>query len=161
MNFSLPRPLHSACASLLLAFATATPLAQAQTMVDARSPATIAEIAKGFGSAELDTTDAGEPKITGRLNGRRYSVFFYGCKQGQNCGSIQLHWGIDQKNVPLSKVNEWNRTKRFGKAYIDNDGDLNLELDVNLRHGVTRQNLDDTFDFWRLALTSFYSEFVQ
>jgi len=146
--------------ALLLA-AGLTPLAQGQTLVDAGSPAAVLEIAKGYGSAELQSDGDGDPQIKGRLNGRMYSVLFYGCKKGKNCGSMQFHWGIDLKNVPMSKVNEWNKTKRFGKAYIDDEGDLNLEMDVNLRHGVTRSNLDDTFDFWRLTVTSFYDQFVK
>ena len=49
-------------------------------------------------------------------------------------------------------MNAWNRDRRFGKAYIDADGDIAIEMDVNLWGGVTPKNLDDTFDWWRIVL---------
>lgn len=150
--------IHLVFAASVMVFSAS---AGAQSMVDATNPADVLEIAKGYGSAELKRGSDGDPLIEGRLNGRSYAVFFYGCKGGRNCGSLQFYWGIDKKNVALSSINDWNQGKRFGRAYVDKNGELALEMDVNLRHGVSRKNLDDTFDFWRLTVTSFYSEFVE
>ena len=47
------------------------------------------------------------------------------------------------------------RDKKFGKAYLDQDGDPRLEMTVNLDYGVTQRNLDDTFDWWTKALARF------
>ncbi len=50
---------------------------------------------------------------------------------------------------------DWNREKRFGKAYLDGDGNATVDMSVNLHGGVTRANLDDTIDWWRLVLVEF------
>ncbi len=58
----------------------------------------------------------------------------------------------------MEEINAWNRDKRFGKAYLDDDGDPALEMNVNLRYGVSRKNFDDTVDFWRIVLKTFKEE---
>jgi hypothetical protein len=35
------------------------------------------------------------------------------------------------------KVNDWNKTKLYSRAYLDDEGDPALELDLDLRDGVT------------------------
>ena len=55
----------------------------------------------------------------------------------------------------LDKINEWNRSKRFSRAYLDADGDAVVEMDLNLRGGVTRDNIEANFSNWRLILDQF------
>ena len=57
--------------------------------------------------------------------------------------------------MTLRDVNRWNQEYRFGQAYIDTDGDPVLAYFVNLNGGVAYENLDDTFDWWKVMLTSF------
>jgi hypothetical protein len=54
---------------------------------------------------------------------------------------------------------DWNREKRFGKAYLDQDGDATVEMNVNLHGGVSLANLEATIDWWRLILDEFADEF--
>ena len=42
---------------------------------------------------------------------------------------------------PLSAINEWNRVARFGRAYVDDQGDPVIELDLLLAGGVTFQTI--------------------
>src|SRR5690606_21764699 len=124
-------------------------------------PEAIRVVASGYGSAELQTDEAGDPQIMGRMDGQRYAVTFYDCEVGANCTSLQLSavWVVDGAVTPEA-INEWNRTKRFGKAYLDEDGDPWVEMNVNLAFGVTRQNLDDTFDWWRIVVEEFQTSVV-
>ena len=46
-------------------------------------------------------------------------------------------------------------TKRFGKAYLDKDGDATIELNVNLRGGVCNANFDETVGWWSTVLREF------
>lgn len=121
----------------------------------------IVNVAKGFGSATRTTTKSGDPKIEGRLEGLQYSVFFYGCNNGDNCQSIQMYVGFKlNSNKPgMSKVNEWNQKKRYGKAYIDKAGDPVMEMDVPMVKGITRGTLDSAFDSWN-SLVAEYAKFI-
>ncbi len=149
-----------AAAGLLL---VATPCARAAEadLVTARDIDEIVNVAKGFGSATKTTTKSGDPKIEGRLDGLQYAVFFYGCENGSNCESIQMYVGFKMNgNKPgMSKVNEWNQKKRYGKAYIDKAGDPVMEMDVPMAKGITRNTLDSAFNSWT-SLVAEYAQFI-
>ena len=131
----------------------------AAQLVSAEEPEQILEIAKGFGSARLKTDSTGDPLIVGRINGTKYGIYFYGCnKQHKECDDIKFGAAWSGEAVSLKKINTWNRSKRFGTAYLDKDGDPNVDMAVNLDYGVTVDNLEDTFNFWSLILKSFRKE---
>lgn len=148
----------SALALSVLLLAQHTPSqAQTSTLLDATNVNDILEIAKTYGSAEMQTTSAGDPQIVGRIDNARYVLFFEGCKENLNCRNLQFYagWAVGDKKVSSERINEWNRTKRWGKAYLDREGDPAIELDVNLYRGVSRPNFDDTFDWWKVVMKEF------
>ena len=138
-----------------------TAAASAQdALVDATQPERILAVARGFGSAELEKDKSGDPRISGRIDGARYSVFFYGCKDGTNCRTIQFHNSFEVRKKPtLAAINAYNQKNRFGKVYTDKDGDPALEFDVNLDGGASPKLLDDTFDWWKVILANFRKSF--
>ena len=48
-----------------------------------------------------------------------------------------------------------------GTVVFFKHGDLAVDMDVNLFGGVTRRNLDDTFDWWRVVLDEVRVEMVE
>lgn len=66
---------------------------------------------------------------------------------------LSAAWG--GQRVTLSRINEWNRAKRFAKAYLDNDNDPVLESDYELTGGVTEQNVKE----WMKTFVYFAKEF--
>lgn len=154
----LAAPILSLVAALAL---TAPAMAQSATdLLDGSDPEAILSIAQGYGSAMLDVDGVGDPKISGRIGGQAYTVFFYGCEGGQNCSSLQFTTWFVGVRPAAEEVSAWNDENRFGTMYLDGDGDLAVDLDVNLFGGVTRKNLDDTFDWWRVVLDEVRSEMV-
>jgi len=135
--------------------------AQATPLVDASDPAEILAIARGFGSAELGVDDAGDPNITGRIDGTRYGIYFYDCKNGRNCAALQFSAGWSGTSAGLQEVNAWNREYRFAKAYIDHEGDPLLEMDINTAHGISRANLESSFEWWQLGLKHFREQVLE
>ena len=133
----------------------------ANELVSASEPNKILEIAKGYGSAKLTTDSNGDPLIICRKDGTKYGILFYGCKNGKRCKDIKFYAGWKGTNVSLRQVNLWNRNKRYGRAYLDSKGDPALDMTVNLRYGVTEDNLDDTFDWWIIALKGFKKEVLE
>lgn len=145
-------------AALALALLLAGSPAYAVELVTAKSPSRILSIAKGFGSAKLDKDADGDPLIRGRIAGTQYNVHFYGCKDGRNCEDIQFMAGWTGYKVSPETLNRWNMERRYGTAYLDGDNDPILHMPVNLKHGVSQANLDDTFDWWKVALKDFTKE---
>jgi hypothetical protein len=121
----------------------------AEALLTAADPAPILAIARGWGWAELATDSAGDPMIRGRRAGQAYWVYFYDCTASRDCLNIQFRTIFPlPAGVSANAINRWNGETRFGKAYIDDEGDLVVKLDVNLWGGVSAANLDDTFDWW-------------
>jgi len=133
----------------------------AQELIDGTSPEAVVDILKGFGSARLDANQTtGNPQISGRSDGKAYEVFFYGCKDKKDCGSIQF-WAYWDGTPELSKVNEWNKNTRYGKVYLDQDEDLVLEFDINLLYGVHPKTVEDSADVWVRLMTKVQNEILQ
>lgn len=125
-------------------------------LVAAGGMSQVLSVAKSYGSAELKTASTREPQIVAQMGDSRYVVDFYDCGEAfDGCKSISFvaSWEVD--GVSHEDINTWNRTKRFGKAFIDTDGSPTIKLPVNLDHGVTAKNLDDTFDWWRVVMRGF------
>jgi len=72
--------------------------------------------------------------IVFKMDGIKVFFLIYTVTDGS---SIELGAGWSGTKATMSRMNEWNRTKRFSRAYIDEDGDPNLVLDLDLAGGVT------------------------
>ena len=143
-------------AAAALAAAWALPV-QAQ-MVKGQDPSTLVRALQKEGmAAKLGTDKVGDPMITSGIGGTTFQIFFYNCTDHKACATIQFHSGYDLKTqVSLEKINEWNRTKRFGRAFLDAENDPILEMDVDLDDGGLSQDLFiDNIQFWSSILGEF------
>lgn len=145
------------CAASCLASASALPaMADDTTSI---TPNLVFELARGYGSAELDTSGE-DPMISGRIEGVKYAVYMYGCKAvTDECTSLRFYAGWVTDTPDRKLVNDFNRDFRFAKSYVDNDEDIVLEMDANLRGGVSRSHVDDQFDWWRIVLEKFTEQY--
>lgn len=145
-------------AVFLVVFLCGIAPAQSAELIDATQPEEIHNIARGFGSANLETDSVGDPLVVGRIDGTRYRMVFHGCTDGEECASIRFvaAWAVDQDLTDF--VMEWNRGKRFGKAYLDGEDDPVLEMDIELEHGVSRDNFEGWFEIWEMLLSAFEME---
>ncbi|HHY48790.1 MAG TPA: YbjN domain-containing protein [Alphaproteobacteria bacterium] len=128
---------------------------QAQTLIDGSQVDEILNVARGYGSATLETQANGDPKISGKIEGVTYQVYFMNCTNNQNCEDLNFYAGFLNNKQTLEAINAWNRDKRFGKAYLDSDLDAVIEFDLNLEHGISRGNLDAAFSLWSLILDQY------
>lgn len=143
MQFS--RILGAVGAALVMSFsvsATAQEQAEVYTIAD---PELVLELAKGFGSAALEKDSSGDPMISGRVQGLKYVVWFYGCKEAVNCRSIQLSAGYSDE-YSVEKANDWNAKYRWIKAF-EKDGS-NFRMDIDFKGGITRANLEAQLATW-------------
>ncbi|WP_181177418.1 MULTISPECIES: YbjN domain-containing protein [unclassified Mesorhizobium] len=108
-------------------------------------PPAILDIAKGFGSARMDKDDNGDPMLSGRIEGVKYVIYFYGCEDHENCKSLQFSTGYTDP-LTADQANAWNAKYRWVKAYAG-DGS-NFKMDVSFAGGITRANLEEQFSNW-------------
>ena len=127
-------------------------------MVRAQDPQTLVAALQNAGyRATLGTDRVGDPMITSAVGGTNFEIFFYNCTDHKACATIQFHSGYDLTNpVTLDRINEWNRTKRFGRAFLDKENDPILEMDVDLDDGgLSRALFIDNLEFWSSILGEF------
>lgn len=128
--------------------------AQAQDITGADT-AEILNAARGYGSATLTTQSNGDPQITGKINGITYQVYFRNCTNNTDCEDLNFYLGFLDIKPTLEVINDWNLNKRFSRAYIDQDKDACVEMDLDLVEGVSAKYLDSQFALWNMVVTQF------
>jgi len=110
--------------------------------------------AKGY-RAQEDEDGVGDPMVRSATDGVNYNIYFYGC-EGTRCTSIQFGSAFDlPEPMTLARVNEWNRDMRFGRAYLDDEMDPILEMDVDLELGATTEQLESVIGTWAAVVPAF------
>jgi len=99
-------------------------------------------------------TDSG--KIVWKIDGMKALMLL-----GNDGESVQFYAAFADGNATLKKVNEWNKTKRYSRSYLDNDDDPCLELDLDLAGGVTLERIKDYLKTCRLSYQSWVTEVVK
>lgn len=160
MWFIKGEQMHLKTAVFAIALACAAP-AYSQA-ITAKDPGSIVSAlqSKGY-QAQLDKDKGGDPLIRSASSGSKFNVFFYNCTEGSDCATVQFYSGYeteDDATPSFEKINEWNRTKRFGRAYIDAEGEPVIEMDVDLDDGGMSQALFmDNVEFWTAVMAEFES----
>ena len=96
----------------------------------------------------MDGTVNERGNVVVQANGSKI-VFFI---SGQ---TLQAYFGLRGTKATVNSINEWNKTKRFGRAYIDAEGDPCVELDYDLEGGVSDDSLKVWFDTVTAIVRSF------
>lgn len=131
--------------------------------VTAKDPQSVSRalLAAGY-QAEVKTDVEGDPMIVSASSGTKFGVFFYNCTNHLNCATVQFHAAFDMppgKAPSLERINSWNRSQRFGRAYLDKEGDPAIEMDLDLDDGGMSQALFvDNLEFWVSVLARFEKE---
>lgn len=130
--------------ALLLVALVATP-----AMAKVYNAITVAEmetIVKELGfKYEVKTDSQGDPMFSFQQSGLRCGLYFYNKKEA-GYTAIQISTGFSLKTPPtLEKLNEWNRGKRYARAYLDRQGDPRVEVDLDLEGGVTDGAIKELF----------------
>lgn len=149
--------------SLVLAAAIATAAltpAAASAGILPDGGVTSAEVAKALQDkgyrAEVTKGTDGDPLIKSAADGTNFRILFYSCNKAPRCASIQFVAAFDlDEGLKLSKINAWNSTKRFGRAYLDDEMDPFVEMDIDFEHGATSEAIANNVDTWAAVLPAF------
>jgi Putative bacterial sensory transduction regulator len=128
--------------------------AQAQTLTAADTDG-ILNAARGYGSATLATQSNGDPQITGKVDGITYQIYFRNCKDNKNCEDLNFYLGFLDLKPKMEVINDWNMNKRFSRAYLDQDKDAVVEMDLDMVKGVSPEYLDSQIGLWTLVVGQF------
>ena len=109
--------------------------------------------AKGM-DAKITQDGAGHKIVQTSVSGVKFDVYFFDC-QGERCGSIQFAAGWPRGKILATKLNDWNRLRRWARAYFDQSEGIWLESDVDLTPGGSYELLDDNYATWKKTVENF------
>lgn len=103
---------------------------------------------KGF-SVRVGNDSFHEPIIESFAGSVRFYIYFYDCDQARRCGNIQFRSGFaTHRGLSLDRINDWSTRWRFGRLYLDPEGDAILDMDVDVSRGVAPEQLAAQVDRW-------------
>jgi hypothetical protein len=77
------------------------------------------------------------------MAGRKVTIYLY-C-ENDVCGSMTYDLSFTaSSDFTLTWANQWNRDKRYAKAYIDTDGSLVVEYELSYKGGVTHDTIGES-----------------
>ena len=129
--------------------------AQAQTLLTGTDTGAILDAAEQLGTATLSAQPNGDPVINGKIGDLGYQIYFKNCTATAACEDLNFYVGFGDTKPTLEVINDWNRDKRFGRAYLDEVQDAVIEMDLDLVKGVTPEYLASQMGLWSLVVAEF------
>ncbi len=134
-------------------YAQSTSYARVYTKINSK------EMKKILDSMEIDykqTTNATKKIIFKlRLANLNVNLRLLDCSSNQ-CESLQLYAGFSTRiNVTPKQINEWNRKRRFTRAYLNPSQQPSIETDLSLKGGKTRANIKFFISHFRELVSKF------
>lgn len=131
----------------------ATPLMAANYTQGGVTGQEIANDLKAIGQTATVTKDSGgDPKIDASFAIDKteigYQIYFYGCKTGR-CTTIQYHVAFDGD---IKKVDDWNKTYRFARAYATDKTTIHLEYDVDVEKGANSEAVQNSAERFKAVM---------
>jgi hypothetical protein len=132
-----------------------------EIIITGEDPQLITDLLQEWGyKAKLTDDGEGNPKIESAIAGVNYQIYFYGCQSGQACSSIELSSGFNlESGIGLDVINDWHSKKRYTRAYLDDNQDPWLSMDINLYGGgITAATFQDNVYLWDSLVSDFKTQ---
>ncbi len=150
----------------LMALALAVCLAAVPAPVRADEPQLYSDISaqdlktllerKGY-TARIDANRWGDPVVHAANGPLKFRIWGQDCSgQPRRCERLDFSAGFKAgPQVNELRLDEFNETYVFGKAYLTDDGTAYVDFPVNLAKGVSEGNLEDNLGLWLDTLRTF------
>ena len=116
-------------------------------LVNKYSDDNLIEIVKSEGYSAVEKINDGMIRI--KVDGAGLVLF------NKEDGDLQLYYSIGGAKVTTDDMNEWNRTKRLSRAYLDSDKDPTLESDLLANAGMTEKHVTEFVNVFKISVSSF------
>jgi hypothetical protein len=138
---------------ILMAFCLLVPaLAFAEsTLTDKYSDAELIQIINDDGYSAVTKLKDGVIKV--KIDGSAYLIF------NHSDGALHALYGVGDAKISYEDINEWNRTKRFSRAYLDSDKNPILESDLLANGGLTKKHVTEFIKVF-VGSVKFFKEFL-
>lgn len=135
----------------IAAFLAAAPLSAADA-----SKLDKAELAEILSDKGYNVQDHGGNRV--RVNVGGYNIIV--AIDGADGDITYITWlpGVTGDDLGYKFLNSFNNAVKFGRAYVDRDGDVTIQMDRNSAGGVSVENVESDFDVFLLLIAKFLSD---
>ena len=142
-------------------FAATFPIAlggvQAASESNGMSIEQVAEVMRSNGlTVEIGADDGADPVIYSEAAGLNFALFGYNCSGVSNACSeflFSTYFDVEQA-PPLEVINAYNERALAGRAFLDDDGDPNLEFLFTVS-GSNNELIERNLAIWESAMLDF------
>tara|TARA_B100001179_G_scaffold231731_1_gene222423 strand:- start:3197 stop:3679 length:483 start_codon:yes stop_codon:yes gene_type:complete len=147
----LPLSVSLAAASLF----AATPTLAKNVTADLDQ---IAEVLRDNGYQAKLEGEGNDRSIKTGMGGYTFVILPYGCDEdGADCKSVQFYSAFaPEKSPTLEEMNSYASANRFGRIYLDYEGDPAIEMDIDLEAGgISEALFMDNLAYWEAVMVNF------
>jgi len=138
---------------------TPPPVAQssAQVVETTSLQGAIAILTAAGMSGSIQTNPDGSRFVLGKMEQGPFQVLPLECERpGETCAALRLYLGFAMAAPPtLARINTYNASTKDVRAYLDEDGDPAIEMDIALAGGVAPAYLTRRLAAWRTAVEGY------
>ena len=114
----------------------------------------VAALAREGFPVDLGEDAFGDPDIESAMGETLFDVLFFDC-DGDVCDTITFSAAYVSDTVSMEEMNQWNINTLHGQAYLDDEGDPNLDFTILAAGGLTGANLRQIVRQWTVSLSEF------
>src|ERR1022692_3792061 len=103
--------------------------------------------------ARIDKDSSDNVIVKSRVDDINFDVYFFDCNDAR-CREIQFAAGWSNNTASADKINEWNTTKRYIRAYSKPGKVIWAEQDVIVGR-TTTENIDEYLTTWATVIAIF------
>ena len=146
--------MRSTIRLMLLAVVAAPVLAFAQEpLKKAYADEDFIDILKNDGYRAVQKIDDRHIRI--KVDGYNYDLLIY------SDDDLQLYFGMTGYSLDTTAMNDWNRTKRLSRAYLDDENDPILEADLLANAGFTAEQFLEWFEVFVFSAGEYRQFLIQ
>ncbi len=142
--------------ALLLLLTLVLPVSQvfaASQLKDNYSDAELIGILIADGYSAIEKLKDGVIKV--KVDGSTYLLL------NDEDGDLQAYFAISDAVISYRDINEWNKSKRFSRAYLDDDDDPVLEADLLADGGLSEKHVTEFFGIFLQSVRAFVDFLVE
>jgi len=118
------------------------------TQINKFSDAALVQIMKDEGYRSVKNVDDGVILI--RIDGDAYLLL-----NNNDDGDLQTYYALRGSTLTYQAINEWNKTRRLSRAYLDSDLHPTLESDLLANGGLTIKKITEFFHVFEFSVGNF------
>lgn len=127
--------------------------------VSLANPASLVAVLQKEGYRAKLVTGEGNPFIESAAAGANFTISFENCTDNRDCQDMMFQASYTRREkdpISVETINTFNRDNRWGRGYLDKQGDPRLEFDVLFTdRALSEKSFSEALSIWSSLMGTF------